>query len=75
MVYNWHGTFTLNFIGTPLAKYYVVSSADPLTSMSIWDILTDTTNTAPPPAGMWSVTVTNNAAQKFYRAAAVNPGP
>jgi hypothetical protein len=75
MVDNGNGTFTLNFIGTPLAKYYVVSSADPLTSMSIWDILTDTTNTAPPPAGMWSVTVTNNAAQKFYRAAAVNPGP
>ena len=75
MMDNGNGTFTLNFIGTPQAKYYVVTSGDPLASMSIWDILTDTTNTAPPPAGMWSVTVTNNAAQKFYRAAAVNPGP
>ena len=75
MVDNGDGTFTLNFVGTPQATYYVVTSTDPGTLMSGWAILSNSTNTAPPPSGVWSVTVTNDTSQRFYRSAAVNPAP
>jgi N-acetylmuramoyl-L-alanine amidase len=75
MVNNGDGTFTLNFVGTPQAKYFVVTSPDPWTLMSGWTVLPNSTNTAPSPGGIWSVTATNNASQRFYRSAAVDPAP
>ncbi|HEY5480280.1 MAG TPA: hypothetical protein VIL39_02260, partial [Verrucomicrobiae bacterium] len=75
MVNNGDGTFTLNFVGTPQAKYYVVTSPDPWALMSGWTVLPNSTNTAPSPSGIWSVTATNNASQRFYRSAAVHPAP
>jgi hypothetical protein len=70
---NPDGTFTITFVGTPQTQYYVVTSLDPLALMSSWDVLPNSTNTAPPPDGVWSVTVTNDAAQRFYRSAAITP--
>jgi len=75
MVDNGDGTITLSFLGTPQAQYYLVTSADPDTLMSSWQLVPNSTNTAPSPDGVWSVTVTNDATQRFYRAAAVNPAP
>ena len=75
LVNNGDGTFTLSFVGTPQAEYYVVTSTDLETVMSGWEVLPNSTNTAPAPSGVWSVTVTNDALQRFYRSAAVNPGP
>jgi hypothetical protein len=75
IVDNGDGTFTLNFIGTPQAQYYVVTSTDPWTLMPGWAILPNSTNTAPSPSGVWSVAVTNDTLQRFYRSAAVNPAP
>jgi hypothetical protein len=75
MVDNRDGTITLSFVGTPEAQYYVVTSADPTVLMSGWQLLANSTNTAPSPSGVWSVTVTNDASQRFYRSAAVNPAP
>ena len=73
IVDNEDGTFRLNFVGTPQAQYYVVTSTNPAALMSTWGVLPNSTNTAPSPRGVWSVTVTNDAAQRFYRSAAVNP--
>jgi len=53
----------------------VVTSTDPTIPMSGWALLPNSTNTAPSPSGVWSVTVTNDTSQRFYRAAAVNPAP
>jgi N-acetylmuramoyl-L-alanine amidase len=75
MVDNGDDTFTLRFVGTPQARYYVVTSLYPWTPMSGWAILPNSTNIAPPPSGVWSVTVTNDDSQRFYRSAAVNPAP
>ncbi len=75
MVNNGDGTFTLSFVGTPQAQYYVVTSSDPTTLMSGWAVLPSSTNTAPAPNGVWSVTVTNDTSQRFYRSAAVHPAP
>jgi N-acetylmuramoyl-L-alanine amidase len=75
MVDNGDGTFTLSFVGTPQAKYYVVTSTDPGSLTPGWELLPNSTNTAPSPSGVWSVTVTNDTLQRFYRSAAVNPAP
>ena len=75
MVDNGNGTFTLSFVGTPQAKYYVVTSTDPASLVPGWDVLANSTNTAAPLSGVWSVTVTNDAVQRFYRSAALNPTP
>jgi hypothetical protein len=75
MVDNGNGTFTLSFVGTPQAEYYVVTSTDPASLAPGWEVLPNSTNTAPSPSGVWSVTVTNDASQRFYRCAAVNPAP
>lgn len=75
MVNNGDGTFTLSFVGTPQAQYYVITSDDPASLMSGWQVLPNSTNTAPAPDGVWTTTVTNHAAQRFYRSAAVNPAP
>ena len=75
IVNNGDGTFTLSFIGTPQAQYYVVASPDAAAPMSNWAPLVGRTNTVTDPNGLWSFTVTNTAAQQFYRSAAVNPAP
>ena len=72
---NKNETFTLSFVGTPQALYYVVTDVDPGALMPSWGIVPNSTNTAPAPDGVWSITVTNDTAQRFYRAAAVNPAP
>jgi N-acetylmuramoyl-L-alanine amidase len=75
MVDNGDCTFTISFSGTPGAQYYVVTSAEPAGEMSGWMVLANSTNTASSSTGLWSVTVTNDAIQRFYRSAAVNPAP
>ncbi len=72
---NLNGTFTITFAGTPETQYYVVTSPDLTALMSSWVVLPNSTNTAPSPSGVWSVTVTNDASQRFYRSAAVAPSP
>jgi hypothetical protein len=68
IVDNGNGTFTLNGFGTPRAQYYVNQSAD----LVSWTPLSGSTNTASD-NGYWSVIVTNNAIQMFYRSVAINP--
>ncbi len=75
MVDNGNGTFTLSFIGTPQAQYYVVTTTDPAALIPVWQAVPNSTNTAPAPDGAWSITVTNDSTQRFYRSAAVNPCP
>ena len=72
---NHDGTSTLTFQGTPKASYYVVDSADIAAVMSSWTAVAGSTNTAPDPSGIWTLNVTNSAAQRFFRAVAVNPAP
>jgi hypothetical protein len=71
---NQDGTFTLTFIGTPQAQYYVVTTPD-LTEPVAWTPLAGSTNTAASGTGLWSVTVPNGEPQRFYRSAAVAPCP
>ena len=74
IVDNGDGTFTLFFVGTPGAQYFVVAASDALAPMTSWLPLWNSTNTVTDASGLWSYTVTNNAAQQFYRSAAMNPG-
>jgi hypothetical protein len=72
---NSDGTFTLSFQGTPQAQYYVVASADISAAMNAWTVLSGSTNTVTNVSGFWSLTVTNDGPQLFYRSAAVVPCP
>ncbi|HQL79778.1 MAG TPA: YDG domain-containing protein, partial [Verrucomicrobiota bacterium] len=72
---NQDGTFTLTFVGTPQAQYYVVGSGDVVAPMSSWAVLPGSTNTVSDPSGLWQITVTNTAAQQYYRSTAVVPCP
>ena len=72
---NQDGTFTLTFVGTPQAQYYVVGSGNVVAPMSSWAVLPGSTNTVTDPSGLWQITVTNTAAQQFYRSTAVVPCP
>ena len=72
---NQDGTFTLTFMGTPQAQYYVVGSGDVVAPMSSWAVLPGSTNTVSDPSGLWQITVTNTAAQQYYRSTAVVPCP
>jgi autotransporter-associated beta strand protein len=74
IVDNSDGTFTLTFVGTPQAQYYVVAYSDLTAPMSSWVPLAGSTNTVTNTSGLWFYTVTNTATQQFYRSAAV-PGP
>ena len=69
---NADGTFTLNCLGTPGAKYYIESTSD-LVAPS-WTGLAGSTNAATLPDGLWSLAV-SNAAPAFYRSVAINPAP
>jgi phosphotransferase system IIA component len=72
---NLDGTFTLTFIGTPQAQYYVVASPDVGVPMGSWTPLAGSTNTVTNIGGQWQITVTNTAAQQYYRSTAVVPCP
>jgi hypothetical protein len=75
IVDNSDGTFTLTFVGTPQAQYYVVAGSDLTTPTSSWVPLPGSTNTVTNTDGLWSYTVTNTDPQQFYRSAAVVPSP
>jgi hypothetical protein len=72
---NADGTFTLTFLGTPQAQYYVLASADVSTPVAGWSVLAGSTNTVTNISGAWTFTVTNGSPQQFYRSAAVVPCP
>jgi hypothetical protein len=75
MLKNLDGTFTLSFVGTPQADYYVVAAPDLNLAASNWLPLVGSTNTVTNENGLWQFTVTNTAPQQFYRATAVAPCP
>ena len=75
IVENLDSTFTLTFQGSPQSQYYVVASPTVTAAMSSWLPVAGSTNTAANPSGQWQVTVTNTAAQKFYRSVAMLPCP
>jgi hypothetical protein len=68
------GNFTVNALGTPGAKYYLVTSGIIKTAMTNWTAVAGSTNTASTPNGTWSFPV-SAAAPAYYRAVAVNPHP
>jgi hypothetical protein len=74
LVNNNDGTFTLNLLGTPGAKYYVVNQGDISRSMPTWTPVPGSTNTASSPSGTWSCVVSNSA-PAFFRTVAVDPAP
>ena len=75
MADNHDGTFTLTFVGTPQADYYVLASSDLAAPMTSWAPMPGSTNTVTNITGLWQFTVTNTAPQKFYRGTAVVPCP
>jgi fibronectin-binding autotransporter adhesin len=72
---NQDGTFTLTFLGTPQAEYYVVASSDASVAMTNWAPVIGSTNTVTNSSGIWQLTVTNNGLQQFYRSTAAAPAP
>jgi autotransporter-associated beta strand protein len=72
---NPDGTFGLTFQGTPGAQYYVMAHTNAAAAMTSWAVMPDSTNAVTNTSGLWSFTVTNTAAQRFYRAAAVSVCP
>jgi len=75
VVNNNDGTYTLDFIGTPQAQYYVVTANNAAAALNTWTPIVGSTNTAANSSGFWSLTVTNNEARRFYRGEAINPCP
>jgi autotransporter-associated beta strand protein len=69
------GTITLNFIGTPQAEYYVVTHTNVEAALATWTPVVGSTNTAPSPSGLWSMSITHTEARRFYRAKAINACP
>jgi hypothetical protein len=73
---NNKGTFTLSLLGTPGARYYIVSSPDVALPMSSWTAIGNSTNTASSPEGLWSYQVlVSNDFPAFFRSVAINPAP
>ncbi len=75
MADNLDGTFTLTFVGTPQAEYYVLASPDAAAPMTSWLPVAGSTNTVTNVSGLWQFTVTNTVPQQFYRGTAVVPCP
>jgi hypothetical protein len=67
-------TYTLNFIGTYQAQYYVVAQTNLTQPMANWIPVTGSTNTVSNLGGAWSVIV-SNPAPAFYRARATSVCP
>ena len=72
---NTNGTFTLTFLGTLQAQYYVLASPDVAAPPGAWLSLAGSTNTVTNSSGLWQLTVTNVASQQYYRSRAVTPCP
>ena len=72
---NLDGTFTLTFVGTPQAEYYVSASLDAAAPMTSWSPVVGSTNTVTNVSGLWQFTVTNTVPQQYYRGTAVVPCP
>ena len=72
---NTNGTFQFTFIGTPQARSYVVGNTNATDAVTNWVVLPDSTNTVTNSDGLWSVTVTNDSVQRFYRPAAASVCP
>jgi hypothetical protein len=73
---NNNGTFTLRLLGTPGAKYYIVSSQDVALPMSSWAAIGNSTNTASNLNGLWShQVVVSNDLPAFFRSVAIYPAP
>jgi autotransporter-associated beta strand protein len=72
---NKNGTFTLTFIGTPQAQYYVLSSANATVPMANWVALAGSTNSVTNSSGLWQLKVTNAVSHQYYRSTAVAPCP
>jgi hypothetical protein len=64
---NSDGTILLTFAGTPQLDYYVVSSTNLLAPVDDWVPVPGSTNTVTNIGGLWFLTVTNDAPQRFYR--------
>jgi hypothetical protein len=72
---NYDGTFTVSFIGTSQAQYYLVTHTNLSAPPNAWVPNPGSTNIVTHSAGLWSFTLTNAGPQRFYRSAAVNPCP
>jgi hypothetical protein len=75
VVDNPDGTFTLTFVGTPQAEYYLLASPDAAAPMTSWALVAGSTTTVTNASGLWQFTATNTAPQQFYRSVAVVPCP
>lgn len=75
MAHNLNGTFTLTFLGTPQAEYYVLASPDVAAPMASWAPVAGSTNTVTNVSGLWQFTVTNTTSRQFYRSRPVVPCP
>jgi hypothetical protein len=75
MADNHDGSFTLTFVGTPQADYYVSASLDLAAPMTNWMPVAGSTNTVTNVSGLWQFSVSNTAPQQFYRSTAVLPCP
>jgi autotransporter-associated beta strand protein len=72
---NLDGTFTLTFVGTPQAQYYVLASTDLAAPTASWSPVAGSTNTVTNASGLWQFSVTNTTPKQFYRSTAVVPCP
>jgi hypothetical protein len=72
---NTNGTLDLAFQGTPDAQYFVVANTNAADAMGHWVIVPGSTNTVTNTSGLWSVTVTNDSNQRFYRSVATSLCP
>jgi hypothetical protein len=70
---NRDGTFTVTFVGTPQARYYLVTHTNLAVPAGAWVPMPGSTNTVTNSTGLWFFTLTNTAPQRFYRSAAANP--
>jgi hypothetical protein len=82
IVQNAENTFTLAFLGTTNAQYYLLETTNLEANITNWTVLPDSTNAAT--NGVWYYTVTNagvplydpiNGVKRFFRAGSVNPCP
>ena len=72
---NLDGTFTLSFVGTAQALYYLAASPDAAAALNTWAPVTGSTNAASDPSGSWQINVNHTGPQMFYRGAVVDPCP
>jgi endoglucanase len=64
--------FTVSFVGTPGAEYYVQTTTD-IAPPIAWQTLANSTNVVTNANGGWVYNVTNTDARRFYRSVAIEP--